>query len=190
LGLSVFALTYVFACRLSLRIQPEGKVPFLTPPDVLLRSPPGLWLPTAPLRCRMGTLLRTTQCDGSGPMAQLEMRCSPSPIHKRTSGGRAVLSLRTRSPYTRFRTPGPPSSVRDPRDTSIVPGTTVPVCATHEPDGRLRRAVDILFEPVSVTESDRERVLAKSPKEDSDEEQAPHQAGVWALFVNDAAIRH
>ena len=159
--LSVFAPNHAFSYRLSLRIEPEGKVPFIAPSNVLPRSTgPGFvasfGVPPLPGgSAPSGRAVR--RIDGDGSVGDTLFT---------TPEAQAYIERRDRSltiysiPFARAPTvrQGPADHVHYAWSDSLG-------VRTYSVDGTLRRTVNLPFEPVPVTEADRERKLSGRSKE-------------------------
>ncbi len=159
--LSVFAPTHTFAYRLPLRIQPEGKVPFLLPSNVLPRlDKPGFMAsygapPLPDGGAPSGNAVRGIAADGTAGDTLFTV---PDPqMHiERRNRSLTMYSI----PYARTPTvtQGPSGHIHYAWSDSLG-------VRTYGPDGTLRRTVDIPFDPVPVTEADREQALVDHSKE-------------------------
>jgi hypothetical protein len=186
--LSVFAPDHAFSHRLSLRVKPEGKVPFIAPSNVLPRS--------------------------TGPGFVASFGVPPLPGGSAPSG-RAVRRIGGDGSVgdTLFTTPEAQAYIeRGDRSLTIysIPFARAPTVAqgpaghlhyawsdslgvrTYGPDGTLRRTVDIPFEPVSVTEADRERELSGRSRESKAavEDKIPATKPAFEHFLVDDGERY
>lgn len=163
--LSVFAPNHTFAYRMSLRFLPRKRV-LLLPEKVLPRqSSPGYVIrysvPFMPGndeqtedKTRTQEAVRTVSADGTAGDTLLTVPTEQEHVEQ----GRDYVRVR-QIPYGRgpFVTMGPESHLHYAWSDSLG-------VRTYEMDGTLQRTVDIPFEPVPVTETDREQALADYSK--------------------------
>lgn len=158
--LSVFAPNHEFVRRISLRLHPREKL-LLLPGEVMPKhdgpgflvrysasSPPGTKAPE-------GSAIRTVRPDGTA--GDTLFTIPESVMHIEREEGRTTYRS---IPYARgsFVTMGPAGHVHYAWSDSLG-------VHTYGADGTLQRTIDVPFDPVPVTEPDREQALADYSKE-------------------------
>jgi hypothetical protein len=186
-ALSVFASNHEFVRRISLRLQPRKKL-LLFPGEVMPKhNGPGFLVRYSAsslpgTKAPEGSAIRTVRPDGTA--GDTLFTVPESVMHVEREEGRTTYRS---IPFARgsFVAMGPAGRVHYAWSDSLG-------VRTYGPDGTLRHTVDIPFEPVPVTEADRERELSGRSKESKAavEDKIPATKPAFEHFLVDDVERY